>query len=59
MKKFEKISTAALYIGLSALIGSTGQVVGGIFGDKYGEKAVLSFTAVSSDASFTTLPSIQ
>ena len=39
------ISTAALYIGLSALIGSTGQVVGGIFGDKYGEKAVLSFTA--------------
>ncbi|MFX1518044.1 MAG: MFS transporter [Promethearchaeota archaeon] len=44
VKNFE-ISIAALYIGLSALIGSTGQVVGGIFGDKYGEKAVLSFTA--------------
>ncbi|MFW9905278.1 MAG: MFS transporter, partial [Candidatus Thorarchaeota archaeon] len=44
VKNFE-ISTAALYIGLSALFGSTGQVVGGIFGDKYGEKAVLSFTA--------------
>ncbi|UCG04279.1 MAG: MFS transporter [Candidatus Heimdallarchaeota archaeon] len=45
VKNFE-ISTAALYIGLSALIGSTGQVIGGIFGDKYGEKVVLSFTAV-------------
>jgi MFS family permease len=45
VKNFE-ISTAALYIGLSALIGSTGQVAGGIFGDKYGEKVVLSFTAV-------------
>jgi MFS family permease len=44
VKNFE-ISTAALYIGLSALIGSSGQVVGGIFGDNYGEKAVLSFTA--------------
>ncbi|MFX0209947.1 MAG: MFS transporter, partial [Candidatus Hodarchaeota archaeon] len=44
VKNFE-ISTAALYIGLSALIGSSGQVIGGIFGDTYGEKAVLSFTA--------------
>ncbi|MFX1505272.1 MAG: MFS transporter [Promethearchaeota archaeon] len=44
VKNFE-ISTAALYIGLSALVGSSGQVVGGIFGDTYGEKAVLSFTA--------------
>ncbi|MFX1282809.1 MAG: MFS transporter [Promethearchaeota archaeon] len=41
-----EISVAALYIGLSALLGSTGQVVGGLFGDKYGEKVVLLFTAV-------------
>ena len=45
VKNFE-IATAALYIGISALLGSTGQVIGGFFGDKYGEKAVLSFTAV-------------
>jgi MFS family permease len=40
------IATAALLIGISTLIGSTGQVFGGIIGDKYGETAILSATAL-------------
>lgn len=40
------IATAGLYIGMSALVGSSGQVIGGYFGDKISEKAVLSFTGV-------------
>ncbi|GAG73246.1 unnamed protein product, partial [marine sediment metagenome] len=40
------IATAALFIGISTLIGSTGQVLGGIIGDKYGESALLSTTAL-------------
>ena len=40
------IATAALLIGVSTLIGSTGQVFGGIIGDKYGETALLSVTAL-------------
>ena len=41
-----EIATAALFIGLSTLIGSTGQLLGGFFGDKYSEKAVLQFSAI-------------
>ncbi|MHA2244699.1 MAG: MFS transporter [Candidatus Hodarchaeales archaeon] len=41
-----EIATAALFIGLSTLIGSTGQYLGGYFGDKYGEKVVLQFSAI-------------
>ena len=41
-----EIATAALFIGLSTLIGSTGQFLGGFFADKYGEKVVLQFSAL-------------
>ncbi len=40
------IATAALFIGISTLIGSSGQVLGGIIADKYGESALLSATAL-------------
>jgi DHA1 family multidrug resistance protein-like MFS transporter len=40
------IAEAALLVGISTLIGSTGQVIGGIVGDKYGESMVLSATAL-------------
>jgi MFS family permease len=40
------IATAALLIGISTLIGSSGQVFGGIIGDKYGESTILSVTAL-------------
>ncbi len=40
------IAEAALLVGISTLIGSTGQVIGGVAGDKYGESAVLSATAL-------------
>jgi len=42
-----QIATAAFFIGFSTLVGAIGQVSGGFFGDKYGEKAVLSTTAVA------------
>jgi MFS family permease len=38
-----EITQAALFIGISTLIGSTGQILGGYFGDKQGEDRVLSF----------------
>ncbi|MFX0052035.1 MAG: MFS transporter [Candidatus Hermodarchaeota archaeon] len=41
-----QITTAAFFIGFSTFIGAVGQISGGFFGDKYGEKAVLSITAV-------------
>ncbi|MFX0185285.1 MAG: MFS transporter [Candidatus Hodarchaeota archaeon] len=41
-----QMATAAFFIGFSTLIGAIGQVSGGFFGDKYGEKAVLSITAI-------------
>lgn len=37
-----EIATAALFIGLSTLLGTTGEVLGGVLGDKYGERIVLS-----------------
>lgn len=37
-----KIATAALFIGLSTLLGSIGEILGGVLGDKYGERIVLS-----------------
>jgi FSR family fosmidomycin resistance protein-like MFS transporter len=40
-----EVTEAALFIGVSTLIGSTGQLLGGYFGDKYGEDVVLSFGA--------------
>ncbi|MFX0084911.1 MAG: MFS transporter [Candidatus Hodarchaeota archaeon] len=40
------IAEAALLVGISTLIGSTGQVIGGVVGDKYGESTVLSATAL-------------
>lgn len=42
-----QIATAAFFIGFSTLVGAIGQVSGGFFGDKYGEKVVLSTTAVA------------
>lgn len=41
VKGFE-IATAALFIGLSTLLGATGEILGGVLGDKYGERIVLS-----------------
>ncbi|MFX0013807.1 MAG: MFS transporter [Candidatus Hermodarchaeota archaeon] len=40
-----EIATAALFIGLSTLIGSTAQILGGFFGDKYGERLMLQISA--------------
>lgn len=37
------VSDAALFIGLSTLLGSIGQLFGGVLGDQYGEDRVLSF----------------
>lgn len=45
IKNFE-IATAALFIGISTLIGATGQVLGGTLGDIYGEKMILSACAL-------------
>ncbi|NHJ02578.1 MAG: MFS transporter [Candidatus Heimdallarchaeota archaeon] len=42
-----QIATAALFIGFSTLIGSTGQMAGGYFGDKYGEVGILGIAAFS------------
>jgi MFS family permease len=44
-KQFET-SQAAFYVGFSTLLGATGQLIGGFFGDKYSERLVLSFGAV-------------
>lgn len=44
--KYFKISQAALFIGISHLIGASGQVIGGILGDKYNEKVALSVAAI-------------
>ena len=38
-----EIADAALFIGISTLIGSAGQLLGGFFGDRQGEDRVLSF----------------
>ena len=40
-----ELTDAALFIGISTLIGSLGQLLGGYFGDRYGEDRVLSFGA--------------
>ena len=40
------IAKAALLIGVSTFVGSTGQVLGGIISDKYGETTLLSATAL-------------
>ncbi|MFX0065428.1 MAG: MFS transporter [Candidatus Hermodarchaeota archaeon] len=36
-----RISEAAFFIGLSTLLGASGQLIGGFLGDKYGEKITL------------------
>ncbi len=41
-----EITDAALFIGISTLIGSAGQLLGGYFGDRHGEDRVLSFSAL-------------
>ena len=38
-----EVTDAALFIGISTLIGSTGQLLGGYFGDRQGEDRVLFF----------------
>ncbi|MFX1511978.1 MAG: MFS transporter, partial [Promethearchaeota archaeon] len=43
-KKFET-AEAAFFVGFSTLLGVVGQLTGGYFADKYGEKLVLSFCA--------------
>lgn len=45
VKGFE-IATAALFIGLSTLVGAFGEILGGFIGDKYGERVVLSSFAL-------------
>ena len=40
-----EIATAALFVGLSTLIGATGEFLGGVIGDKFGERTVLSIFA--------------
>ena len=42
-----EIATAALYIGLSTLLGASGEYTGGVLGDKFGERAVLSSFALT------------
>ena len=42
-----EITQAAFFIGVSTLIGSTGQLLGGYFGDIHGEDRVLSFGSLS------------
>ncbi len=42
-----EITDAALFIGISTLIGSTGQLLGGYVGDRHGEDRVLSFGSLS------------
>lgn len=44
VKQF-KVSQAAFFIGFSHLLAASGQMIGGILGDKYGEKIALSFAA--------------
>ncbi len=44
-KGFE-ISQAAFFVGFSHLLASSGQLIGGILGDKFNEKIALSFAAV-------------
>ncbi len=41
-----ELTDAALFIGISTLIGSTGQLLGGYFGDKQGEDRVLFFDSI-------------
>ncbi|MHA2225195.1 MAG: MFS transporter [Candidatus Hodarchaeales archaeon] len=41
-----EIATAALFVGLSTLVGASGEILGGILGDKYGERNVLSSFAL-------------
>lgn len=41
-----KLAEAALFIGISTLIGSIGQLLGGSLGDKFGEKYVLSIAGL-------------
>lgn len=45
VKNFE-ITTAALFMGLSTLLGAIGEILGGVLGDKYGERIVLSAFAL-------------
>ncbi|MFW9777380.1 MAG: MFS transporter [Candidatus Heimdallarchaeota archaeon] len=40
VKNFE-VGTAALFVGLSTLVGAFGEISGGFFADRYGEKVVL------------------
>ncbi|MHA2278499.1 MAG: MFS transporter [Candidatus Kariarchaeaceae archaeon] len=46
MKNIE-ISTAALFIGVSTLLGASGEITGGVIGDKFGERTVLSSFALT------------
>ncbi|MFX0094930.1 MAG: MFS transporter [Candidatus Hodarchaeota archaeon] len=39
-----RISEAAFFLGLSTFLGAFGQLIGGVLGDKYGEKATLLFS---------------
>ncbi len=45
MKNVE-IATAALFVGISALVGALGQFFGGVLGDRLGERMVLCFSAI-------------
>ena len=36
------IATAALFIGISTLVGAFGEILGGFIGDRYGERVILS-----------------
>ena len=46
VKKID-VTDAALFIGLSTLLGSIGQLFGGVLGDQYGEDRVLSFCSLA------------
>jgi MFS family permease len=41
-----EIATAALFIGVSTFLGASGEIIGGVFGDKFGERTVLSSFAL-------------
>ncbi|MFX1513440.1 MAG: MFS transporter [Promethearchaeota archaeon] len=40
------VSVAALFVGTTHMIAASGQLVGGVLGDRYSEKVTLSFTAL-------------
>ncbi|MHA2174819.1 MAG: MFS transporter [Candidatus Hodarchaeales archaeon] len=42
-----QVTDAALFIGLSSLLGSTGQLFGGVLGDRFGEDRILAFCSLA------------